>query len=89
MENRREYVAEGNVKISEKIGFSVFRWAAMSKTRFAFFGWLGRKTLRGALAMGISPHALGPLANWTKYRAMMDVPKDSFRELWRKQNGNH
>jgi L-lactate dehydrogenase complex protein LldF len=89
LENRREYVAEGNVKISEKIGFSVFRWAAMSKTRFAFFGWLGRKTLRGALAMGISPHALGPLANWTKYRAMMDVPKDSFRELWRKQNGNH
>jgi L-lactate dehydrogenase complex protein LldF len=89
LENRREYVAEGNAKISEKIGFSLFRWAAMSSRRFAFFGWLGRKTLRGALAIGLSPHALGPLANWTKYRAMMDVPKDSFRELWRKQNGNH
>jgi L-lactate dehydrogenase complex protein LldF len=88
LENRRAYVAEGNAKLSEKIGFSVFRWAAMGATRFAFFGWAGRTVLRGALAMGISPHALGPLANWTKYRAVMDVPKESFRALWRKQNGN-
>lgn len=88
LENRREYVAEGNAKLSEKVGFSVFRWAAMSPWRFAFLGWMGRKTLRAAMAMGISPHALGPLANWTKYRAMMDVPKDSFRALWRKQNGH-
>lgn len=86
LESRRDYVAEGNAKISEKVGFAFFRWAAMSPRRFAFLGWIARKTLRAALTFGISPHALGPLANWTKYRAMMDVPKDSFRSLWRKQS---
>jgi L-lactate dehydrogenase complex protein LldF len=86
LESRREYVAEGNAKVSEKIGFRVFRWAAMNSRRFAFLGWCGRKILRTALAMGIRPHVLGPLGNWTKYRAMSNVPKDSFRALWRKQN---
>jgi L-lactate dehydrogenase complex protein LldF len=89
LENRRKYVAEGDAKLSEKIGFAGFRWAAMSARRFAFFGWAGRKVLRGALALGVSPHALGPLATWAKYRALADVPKDSFRALWRKQNGTH
>jgi L-lactate dehydrogenase complex protein LldF len=88
LENRRKYVAEGDAKLSEKVGFSFFRWAAMSRTRFAFLGWLGRKMLRAALSVGINPSSLGPLAKWTKYRAVMDVPKDSFRALWRKQNGN-
>ncbi len=89
LENRRKYVAEGEAKLSEKVGFSFFRWAAMSRSRFAFFGWFGRKSLRAAMALGISPGLLGPLAKWTQYRAVMDVPKDSFRALWRKQNGNH
>jgi L-lactate dehydrogenase complex protein LldF len=89
LENRRKYVAEGDARLSEKIGFAGFRWAAMSAKRFAFFGWAGRKVLRGALAIGLSPHALGPLATWTKYRAVAAVPKDSFRALWRKQNGTH
>lgn len=88
LESRRQYVAEGDAKLSEKLGFRAFRWAAMGPARFAFFGWLGRKTLRAALRIGLSPHALGPLANWTKYRAVPDVPKDSFRALWRKQNGH-
>ncbi len=87
LENRRKYVAQGEAKFSEKLGFSFFRWAAMGSTRFAFLGWCGRATLRTALAMGIRPSALGPLAKWARYRAMMDVPKDSFRALWRKQNG--
>lgn len=81
LEDRRQYVAEGNAKISEKLGFRLFRWAAMSPRRFAFFGWLGRTALR----MGMTG---GPLANWTKYRALPEVPKESFREQWRKQNGS-
>ena len=88
LENRRKYIAEGDAKVSEKVGFSIFRWAAMGSGRFALLGWLSRKSLRAVLALGVSPNLLGPLGKWTKYRAMMDVPKDSFRALWRKHNGN-
>lgn len=88
LENRRKYVAEGGATFTEKMGFAFFRWIAMSSTRFAFFAWAGRKILRGALGIGISPNALGPLAKWTKYRAVPEVPKNSFRALWRKQNGH-
>ncbi|ABF41722.1 Iron-sulfur cluster binding protein [Candidatus Koribacter versatilis Ellin345] len=88
LENRRKYVSEGDAKTSEKVGFSVFRWATAGPRRFALLGWFGRKITRAALAIGMSPHALGPLASWTKYRAMPDVPKDSFRALWEKNDGN-
>ena len=88
LESRRQYVAEGDAKLSEKIGFRLFRWAAMSPSRFAFFGWLGRTSLRAALRIGLSRSALGPLAKWTQYRALPEVPQSSFRALWRKQNGN-
>ncbi|HEY3926961.1 MAG TPA: LutB/LldF family L-lactate oxidation iron-sulfur protein [Candidatus Koribacter sp.] len=88
LENRHKYVAEGNAKTSEKIGFSFFRWMAMNRSRYEFFGWAGRKALRVALGMGVKPEQLGPLAKWTKYRAVPEVPKESFRALWKKENGN-
>jgi L-lactate dehydrogenase complex protein LldF len=88
LENRQEYVKEGNATLAEKIGFRVFRWAAMSPRRFSLLGSLSRTALRAAVGMGIPPQSLGPLAQWTKYRALPDIPKESFREQWRKQNGS-
>ena len=83
LENRRKYVAEGNATIAEKVGFGIFRWAAGSARRFSFFGWCARTALRAAVGMGVNPPS-----NWTKYRALPEVPPDSFRALWRKNRGN-
>jgi L-lactate dehydrogenase complex protein LldF len=84
---RRDFIATGNVKPVERVGFAGFRWAAADAGRFRLFGWMGRKALAVVNALGLSGTALDPMRVWTKYRSPMALPKQSFREWWR-ENGN-
>jgi L-lactate dehydrogenase complex protein LldF len=81
VENRRN-VAERQPKTSDQVAMSLFRWMMASGSRFAFLGKLARFGLRTAYGMG-----LDPMRPWTKYRAPIDVPRESFRDMWRKQDG--
>ena len=72
---------------SERLGIKLFRWTMMSAGRFRFFGWLGRMALRVIHGMGLEGTALDPMRPWTKDRAAPAMPRESFRDLWRKQNG--
>jgi hypothetical protein len=66
----------------------IFRWITMSAGRFSFFGSLGRTALRVIHGMGLESTALSPMRPWTKDRAAPEIPRESFREMWRKQNGS-
>lgn len=84
---RRDFISTGNVKPVERVGFVGFRWVVSSVTRFRLMGWVGRKALAVVSALGLSGTALDPMRVWTKYRAPMVLPKQSFRAWWR-ENGN-
>ena len=89
---RRDFIATGNVKPAERVGFAGFRWATASASRFRVVGWMGRKALAVVNALGLSGTALDPMRVWTKYRSPMALPKQSFRAWWKengRQNGNH
>jgi L-lactate dehydrogenase complex protein LldF len=84
---RRDFIATGNVKPAERVGFAGFRWATADASRFRVLGWLGRKALTFLNAMRLSGSALDPMRVWTRYRSPMSVPKQSFREWW-KEHGS-
>ena len=84
---RRDFIATGNVKPAEHAGFAGFRWASADAGRFQMLGWVGRKALAVVRALGLSGTVLDPMRVWTKYRSPIALPKQSFREWWRK-NGN-
>lgn len=87
LHNRRNAVHEGTHSGSERLGMKLWRWTMMSAGRFRFFGSLGRSALRVIHGMGLEGTALDPVRPWTKDRAAPAMPRESFRDLWRKQNG--
>jgi len=89
LQNRRNAIHSGTHPASERLGMKFFRWMMSSAPRFRFFGWLGRMALRAVRALGLEGTALDPMRPWTKDRAMPPIPRESFREMWRQQNGTH
>ena len=89
LQNRHNAVHSGTHPASERLGMKFFRWMMSSAPRFRFFGWLGRMALRAVRALGLEGTALDPMRPWTKDRAMPPIPRESFREMWRQQNGAH
>jgi len=88
LQNRRNAIHSGTHPASERLGIKFFRWMMSSAPRFRFFGWLGRMALRAVRALGLEGTALDPMRPWTKDRAAPELPRESFREMWRKQNGS-
>lgn len=84
---RRDFIATGNVKPAERVGFAGFRWAVASASRFRLMGWLGGKAIAVVNTLGLSGTALDPMRVWTRYRSPITLPKQSFRAWWR-ENGN-
>jgi len=87
LHNRRNAIHGGTHSASERLGMKLFRWMMTSARRFRFFGWLGRMALRVIHGLGLEGTALDPMRPWTKDRAAPAMPHESFRYLWRKQNG--
>ena len=49
---RRDFIATGNVKPAERVGFAGFRWATAGAGRFRLMGWMGRKAISGCKCAG-------------------------------------
>jgi L-lactate dehydrogenase complex protein LldF len=79
MQNRRNTVATHRRSLFERIAFRGWRWTMMSSGRFSVLSKLGRTGLRVLTGMGANP-----LSKWTAYRAAPELPKQSFREMWRR-----
>ena len=89
LHNRRNAVQTGNRSWSERVGFSLWRWAMLKPWRFKLFGALTRLALRCANALGLSGTALDPARPWTKDRAALRVPRKSFRALWKDSDASN
>ncbi len=87
LHNRRNAIHAGTHSSAERLGMKMFRWTMMSAGRFRFMGSLGRTALRVIHGMRLEGTALDPMRPWTKDRAAPAMPRESFRDLWRKQNG--
>jgi L-lactate dehydrogenase complex protein LldF len=88
LQNRRNAIRTGTHPASERTAMKLFRWTMMSPGRFSFFGSLGRIALRAIYGMGLTGTVLDPMRPWTKERAAPAIPRESFRDMWRKQNGS-
>ncbi len=86
LHNRRNAVSAGERPWAERIGFKVWRWAMMSSGRFAFLSRVALSALRLMYRFGAEGTVLDPLRSWTAARAAPEIPRHSFRELWRKDN---
>ena len=87
LHNRRNIVAGGLGSWKEGLGFRLWRWAMLDAGRFAFAGRMARAGLRWAYRLGLEGTALDPLRPWTGERAAPEIPRASFRQLWRKSGG--
>jgi hypothetical protein len=87
LQNRRNSVRAGKAPLRERFAFKIWRWTVMDAGRFRLIGWLARKMLRAVQSLGLGGSFLDPMHQWTKYRAAPQIPRDSFRALWRKRNG--
>ncbi len=85
LHNRRNAVRSADRPWLERSAFRFWRWNMMGARRFAAGGWLGRTALRMLYALGLGGTALDPLRPWTKYRAAPEIPRKSFRALWRER----
>jgi L-lactate dehydrogenase complex protein LldF len=87
LHNRRNAVNSGERPWFEQIGFKLWRWTMMGGGRFAFVSGLALSILKLIYWFGAEGTALDPLRAWTKARAAPDIPKLSFREMWRNRSG--
>jgi L-lactate dehydrogenase complex protein LldF len=81
LQNRRNSVTAGQHPWNERTAFRLWRWMMSDAGRFSVLGRLGRRLYKVADFFGVD--AAKP---WTAYRAAPEVPKKSFRELWRDGN---
>lgn len=87
LQNRRNAVEHAHRPWMERVGFRLWRWLMMGGSRFRILGRIGRWLLRTMRGIGLTGTAADPLHSWEQYRSAPDVPRESFRELWRKRNG--
>jgi len=78
LHNRRNSVQADQRPPSERLGFRMWRWMMMSGSRFSQLAKLGKFGARVGKAIGIDP-----LKPWTSYHAAPELPRRSFRDLWK------
>jgi L-lactate dehydrogenase complex protein LldF len=87
LQSRRNAVQQTERPFIEKAGFRFWRWTMSSAGRFRVLGKFSRTVLRFVRDFKLTGTAADPMHKWNKYRVAPDVPRESFRELWRKRNG--
>ena len=74
-------------KGAERVAFRMWSWAMRGPRRYR----LAARAMRagaGALRMlGLAGTRLDPARAWTQYRSAIEVPRKSFRQLWREHAG--
>ncbi|HTP51670.1 MAG TPA: lactate utilization protein B [Anaeromyxobacteraceae bacterium] len=74
-EIRSRKILPGGKRLSMRIAGVVLRHPALYRA----FGWLARSLLRAGVAR------VGPGATWARQRELPAAPKETFRELWKKE----
>jgi L-lactate dehydrogenase complex protein LldF len=87
LHNRRNSVAAHERPWTERVGFSLWRWAMSGPRRFARMGAMGRTAVRIVYKLGLAGTLLDPARPWTKEHAPLTIPEKSFRSLWRTDRG--
>ena len=87
LHNRRNAIRAGTHPGLERLQMKLFRWMMMDAGRLRLLGGLARAALRIVNALGLGGSVLDPMRPWTRRRAPMDIPKHSFRSMWRDTNG--
>ncbi|HWR15910.1 MAG TPA: LutB/LldF family L-lactate oxidation iron-sulfur protein [Terriglobales bacterium] len=77
LRNRRNAV-QNSRPLLERIAFRLFRWTMLSSARYTWFAGIGKK-----LATLLRGTAFDPLREWNRYRTPPQMPKKSFRQMWR------
>jgi len=87
LHNRRNAVEKTRHGWLENVSFRAWRWTMMSSARFGFAGRVGRFAVRFVNKLGLSGTIIDPMRTWTRHRSLPEVPRESFRQLWRKRHG--
>jgi hypothetical protein len=54
---------------------------------YALGGWMMRRSLRLLYTLGLAGTALDPMRAWSRKRAPLPLPMESFRAHWKKELG--
>ncbi|MFZ0796348.1 MAG: LutB/LldF family L-lactate oxidation iron-sulfur protein [Terriglobales bacterium] len=84
LQNRRNAIAAGATKSSERLMFRAWRHAMLHPRIYAVGGWSIRKALRIVYELGLAGSVLDPMRVWNRYRSPVPLPAESFRARWRK-----
>ena len=83
LHNRRDFVAAKKAKPGERLQFRLWRTAMLHPRLYALAGAMGRLGLRALYAMGLAGSWLDPIRAWHRQRALIPLPKQSFRRRWK------
>ncbi len=78
LQNRRNAVQNRRKPLTERLVFRGWRWMMTSSKRYGLLSRMGIAATRLLSGMGADP-----LHRWTEYRAAPELPKKSFRQMWR------
>jgi len=84
LHNRRDATQAGDTRFSERMGFRFWRTAMQHPRLYAFGGWMARKSLRLLYGLGLAGSVFDPMRVWSRQRAPVPLPAQSFRGLWKK-----
>jgi L-lactate dehydrogenase complex protein LldF len=91
VELRRRNVERGDTPRSEKVAFGIYARVFSTPWLYRLVGSVLRFVQRLAIGDGIGRRWLmrwlGPIRGWTDHRALPAPPKQSFRDLWKKEEG--
>jgi L-lactate dehydrogenase complex protein LldF len=86
--NRRDMGAKHLRPAGERRGLALWRWASSDARRFERAGNLMRRLMRIKSAVVPEGSPLDPLRPWTRQRAFVPAPAESFRQWWRRERPN-
>jgi L-lactate dehydrogenase complex protein LldF len=81
LENRRNAVQAEKRSPLERTAFRIWRWVMLDSGRYSFLSRAGLTLAKALRKVGIDV-----MRPWTRYHAKPELPKKSFRELWRDGN---
>ncbi|HZU33421.1 MAG TPA: [Fe-S]-binding protein, partial [Candidatus Angelobacter sp.] len=89
LHNRRDFTAAGSSSAKERMQFRLFRATMLRPWLYKLGGWLMRRGLRILYALGLSGTIFDPLRAWSRKRARIPLPAQSFRAQWNKGLGRN
>ena len=85
LENRRDFTIHDGASAGEQWQFRWWRKAMLNPRLYAAGGWVLRKGMKFVYGIGLGGSIFDPMRRWSRKRAPLPLPAQSFRRIWKKE----